>query len=733
MVIVPRKLSSWLLALFLASVLPRVAAQTFLIDSLQIVLKKLKPEAAGTLRDTTRVIILNRLSYEYGLNRDFSTAMKYARIAQNISEKLVKSTPNERTRTHLANSINAVANVYFLREDFNNALKQYKAEAQIRTQLRDKMATGWCFKQIGLMYNYQDNLSQSLEYFFKALKVIEETGDEARIANMYNSLGIAYNRQKNTSKAVEYYLKELTIGEKLKDKGIIATAHINIGAVYAGLGKYNEALKEFDLFLKGAEEEGDKYHIALGNLNLSDIYTRLGDYERALSTSDRAISLFEETGNKLESSEACLNKGNAYLQLAKARQKDKNNNLKQAGLYLNKALQAFTKAGQIEDMSDCYASLALLDSCLGNDKGALENFRKHVIFRDSLVNQENMAKSVRAEMNYEFDKKETVSNLEQEKKDALAREENDKQKAIRNLFIVAFGFMLLLALFAFRNYHQKRKVNQVISAQKKEVEEQKWIVEEKQKQIIDSINYAKRIQSSMLPNQSVLKKAFPCSFVYYQPKDIVSGDFYWFQALPSGEIIIVLADCTGHGVPGAFLSMVGTTLLNEIVCHKNIYDPAEIIKALNKGLTSTLATKRDETHSDGIDLSICKINTQTKELAFAGANQTLYIVENGKLEKIDAQVISIDGVFDLSGNDTITSIRQTLAPGSSVFMSTDGFADQTGETTGKKFMSSRFEDLLVELHAVEPGKQLSFLDDKFNSWKGTQKQVDDILVIGFKV
>ncbi|MCW3078261.1 MAG: serine/threonine protein kinase, partial [Bacteroidetes bacterium] len=267
-----------------------------------------------------------------------------------------------------------------------------------------------------------------------------------------------------------------------------------------------------------------------------------------------------------------------------------------------------------------------------------------------------------------------------------------------------------------------------------EVEKQKSIVEKNQKQIIDSINYAKRIQSSMLPNYSILKKAFSESFIFYKPKDIVSGDFYWFYTLPGkNETLVVIADCTGHGVPGAFLSMVGTTLLNEIVCHKNITDPAEIIKVLNTGLISTLATKKKETHSDGMDISICKINTETKTLHFAGANQILYLVNDGEVEKIESQVNSIDGVFDLSYSKNFTSIEKTLKPATTLYMSTDGYADQTGEQTGKKFLSSRFENLLTQIHMLPAEEQLKRIESSFTFWKGSQKQIDDILIIGITI
>ncbi|MBA3664338.1 MAG: tetratricopeptide repeat protein [Bacteroidetes bacterium] len=710
-------------------------AQAPVTDSLLRLLKKYNAQASdNSLRDTVRISLLNRLSGEYNYRRDFSTAMKYARIAQNISEKLTAGNKNIFLKKFLANSFHSVAEIYLHKEDFANALIQYKNELKIREGSTDKIALAECLNRIGYIYDSQNDLSKSMEYFFRALKEVEQTEHKTILAQIYNSLGNAYFRQKKNEKALEYYQKELAVGEKQKDRKIIATAYTNLGNAYSELGKYDLAVSMQAKCLKMAEEENNKEDIASSLLNIGDLYAIQGFYTKALETNTKALKLFEELGNKYSIALAYFNQGNIYLSLARTNAPEKKKNIREAGIYLHNSLNIYEKSGQIEGMTYCYEAMSSLDSINGDFKGAFENYKKNIKYHDSLLNQENTTNAVRVEMNYEFHKKEAASNLEQEKKDAIALQENAKQKSIRNLFVVAFGFMLLLALFIFRSYHQKKKVNSVISAQKIEVEKQKWIVEKNQKQIIDSINYAKRIQSSMLPNQAILKKAFNESFIFYKPKDIVSGDFYWFYSIPgTSESIIVLADCTGHGVPGAFLSMVGTTLLTEIVCHKHISDPAEIIKALNTGLTSTLISKEQETHTDGMDLSICKVDPVNKKLSFAGANQTLYLVNNGKVEKIESQVNSIDGAFDLEGYNDFRSIEKELQANTSIFITTDGYADQTSELTHKKYMSSRFEDLLLQIHPLNSDQQLSVIENTFNTWKGNQKQIDDILVIGLKI
>ncbi|MBI2723030.1 MAG: tetratricopeptide repeat protein [Bacteroidetes bacterium] len=711
-------------------------AQNRTIDSLHRILKTINSTVSKTtLNDTIRIKILHNLSKEYLNNKQFATAMKYARIAQLISEKIVARYQNNTAKFFLANSYKVIADNYRWKEDLPNALKQRKKELVIREQIENQVLVAQCLNSIGNIYNVQDNFALALESFFKALKAFEKTNDKKAITRTYNGIGIAYARQGNRLKALEYYNKGLKEGEKLKDRNAIETGLINIGTVYVDQGKFEEALKVFSQFLKMAEEDGNIAFIANGYLNIGNVYDVTGKYPKALEMFFNALKLHEEVGSKSDIALTHLNIGFVYVSLAKTIPANKNYNATQAKIYIIKALEHYEKSGQIDKLSYCYEALSLLNEYKKNYQESLSNFKTYVKYKDSILNQANTAKSVRAEMNYEFEKKETITNLQQEKKEVVARQENEKQKTIRNFFIIGFIFMLILAGVIFRSNHQKKQVNELITSQKKQVEEQKFLLEKNQKEIIDSINYAKRIQSSILSNNIILSTAFPQSFILYQPKDIVSGDFYWFYSLPgTSQTIIVVADCTGHGVPGAFLSMVGSTLLNDIVCHKNIFDPAEIIKALNAGLTTTLISKQQEdTNTDGMDISVCKIDSVSLILQFAGANQTLYLCSKNGLEKLNSQIYSLNGVFDLLGIGNFSSIQKQLLPNTSIFMATDGYADQMGEISGKKFLTSRFEKLLTEIHTLNSADQALSIENTFNTWKGKNKQIDDILVIGLKV
>lgn len=270
--------------------------------------------------------------------------------------------------------------------------------------------------------------------------------------------------------------------------------------------------------------------------------------------------------------------------------------------------------------------------------------------------------------------------------------------------------------------------------QEKQALAKKTQIDYKNTKLNDSIDYAKRIQNSILVAEHEIKKHIPELFILYKPKDIVSGDFYWFATLENnGEFIIVAADCTGHGVPGAFLSMIGSTLLNEIVNQKKINEPIKIIHELVKGVSSTLINKIDGTeHDDGMDISVCRINKELKKVSFAGANHNLFVVNNKELIKLDSQINSFNGIFGFKEGQIQVSQELILQKDTMVYLSTDGYFDQIGEKNRKKFQTSDFEKLLQEICILPIQEQKNILEVRFCEWKGSMEQTDDVLIIGFR-
>ncbi len=256
-------------------------------------------------------------------------------------------------------------------------------------------------------------------------------------------------------------------------------------------------------------------------------------------------------------------------------------------------------------------------------------------------------------------------------------------------------------------------------------------LEQHQLNMTDSINYAKRIQEAILPNEDQMRKVFKDSFFWNQPKDIVSGDFFWVQEIvPNKEFLIALADCTGHGVPGAMMSIVGHGILNEIVENEALKDPAEILRRLNKEVIKSLRQKSKNTTSDGMDISLAHINLETMEITYSGAFQTLYWM-NGKLNAFKGDRQPIGGVQH-DKNRTFTNHVFKVSKGDALYFTSDGFADQFGGPSNKKFRSSNLEDVIRQNHKYSMQAQSFIYQSIFKKWKGHNEQVDDVSVIGIR-
>ncbi|MBL0047388.1 MAG: SpoIIE family protein phosphatase [Bacteroidetes bacterium] len=268
--------------------------------------------------------------------------------------------------------------------------------------------------------------------------------------------------------------------------------------------------------------------------------------------------------------------------------------------------------------------------------------------------------------------------------------------------------------------------------QKEEIETKNEILEVLYKQVTDSIRYAKRIQEAILPPQSVLRIILPNSFILYKPKDIVSGDFYWVEQ-KNGKTLFSAVDCTGHGVPGAFMSIVAYNILKYVVNNNNESQPARILDALNIGVSETLHQSNSETQSkDGMDLALCSIDFKNKELQFAGAYNPLYLIRDGQLLEYKADKFPI-GYYTGSTAKPYKNNVIDLKSGDMVYVFSDGYVDQFGGPAGKKFMANRFRNLLLEIYQKPVEEQKKILDNQLIDWQGVHEQVDDILVMGIKI
>jgi len=481
--------------------------------------------------------------------------------------------------------------------------------------------------------------------------------------------------------------------------------------------------------LKMAVESGNQKHIAVLLGNIGNVYMDQGDYIEALKYDFKALKMEEALGNKNGIAIDLGNIGLLYTKIGK---------FKDAEQYQKRAYAINDSIGALDYLMQTEEHLSQLYDTMGRHKDALIHYKKAVALKDTLFSQENKKQLVRKEMNYEFDKKEAATKAGHDKEMAVAAAEKKKQQFI---LILVTCFLLLVFLFAgfvFRSLTITRKQKNIIEVQKNEVLQQKEIVEKQKEKIVDSITYAQRIQQSILMEESEIQNYLRECFIYFQPKDIVSGDFYWCSEI-DGKIIMAAVDCTGHGVPGAFMSMIGNTLLNQIVNENRITKPSEILRLLNLGVYEALHQKKEDALSeDGMDIALCCIDYKNNEIQFAGAQNPLYVISDGLIEVIKAEIHGI------GGGGMIAKIRDPVKKeftnhvipmkrDMSIYLFSDGYSDQFGGNERKKFGTQRFKELLLSIQHLNMQKQKELIAIAHEAWKGSTPQIDDILAIGIRI
>jgi serine phosphatase RsbU (regulator of sigma subunit) len=274
---------------------------------------------------------------------------------------------------------------------------------------------------------------------------------------------------------------------------------------------------------------------------------------------------------------------------------------------------------------------------------------------------------------------------------------------------------------------------QKILSSKNELESKSKELEIRNKDVTDSINYAKKIQYAVLPHEETIYRNIPLSFIYYKPKDIVSGDFFWFHEINKDESILVCADCTGHGVPGAFMTVISSSLLNQTVIDNKIYKPADILVELDRTINFTLKQQKESLGSvqDGADLSLVKVNKAAKEVVITSAKRPVVFIRNKELQEFKGSKFSLGGMR--TGEKKFEEIKLNYREDDVLYFYTDGYTDQFGGEKGKKYSSRRLREFLMSIHQLPMTEQKQKLDDEMMKWMSGFDQVDDILVIGIKL
>lgn len=441
----------------------------------------------------------------------------------------------------------------------------------------------------------------------------------------------------------------------------------------------------------------------------------IGDVEEGEDYADEAISL----SRSLEYEKGL---GLGYSALARTRQYKGDYDL--ALRYYAKALQFARLSDAKHQIMEIYKSYADIYAFLGQYKSAYLYQRSYAAIKDSIFNSENSLDLFDLRERYEEEKKQQEREFltkENEHQHAVDEAEHAKHLAMVWFAVTGLGLVLLFAIFIFNRFR-------VTNRQKCIIEDQKLIVEEKNREVTASIVYAKRIQEAILPPQTLIDKVLPNAFFMYRPKDIVSGDFYWVDE-QNERVYFAAVDCTGHGVPGALVSIIGHNGLTRAIHEFQLTQPGAILDKLNELVEVTLRQRETEVR-DGMDIALCCLNYKSNEIEFAGANNPLYLIRDGVLSlfKADKQPI---GKYD--GRKPFENHRFTFLEGDTFYIFSDGMADQFGGSMGKKFKYKAFRELLLNIQDLSMSEQMDQIDTAFTAWKGEFEQVDDVCIVGVRV
>ncbi len=660
--------------------------------------------------DTSKTNLLNKISTTY-LETDLEKSLDFAKRSLALSEKIG-------FKKGIANAYFLMGNICNYKAEHLEAANWFKRSLAIRKELSLMTDVGQTYSSIGYCYEDMGNFPEAKKNYLASLKIREQLKDKIGIAKCNANIGNVYYQNGNIPEALKFLLPALKVFEEFGDKRMIAALSHNVGTMYMYQNK-PEAMSFLQAALKINEEMGNRFWKTNNLGTMSELYRRQGNYAEAEKCLKTSLALLEESGQK----EGMVN---IYILMSNLLTSQKKYN--EASVQIHKALAIAEKSGSISRRQACYAKLGEIEQNLGNYKKSLEYFKTSIILRDSVFNKENIKKMTQQQMQYDFDKKETLAKEAQEKKDIIIQNEIQNQKNLRNAFIGGFILVLLAAsLFFF----QRNKINK----EKKRSDQLLHLVEEKHKEIKDSINYAERIQRSFIATNEILSENLNDHFVFFKPKDIVSGDFYWATKLVSSSgvenFILVTADSTGHGVPGAIMSLLNITSLESAI-KDGFTDPSEILNDTRKTIIERL--KKDgsaEGGKDGMDASLISFDLKNNKFTYSAANNPVWVVRENKIIELDPDKMPI-GKHD-KDHVSFTQREFILQKNDVVYALTDGMPDQFGGPKGKKFMYKQLKELLIAISTESMEIQKQKLTNALNDWKGNLEQVDDICVIGIKI
>jgi serine phosphatase RsbU (regulator of sigma subunit) len=712
------------LILFLGSgeIFPPLSAQTNEADSL-------KRAIIQETDEKTKVDALNRLCWIM-LTHSPEEALQAGEKALELAQK-IKYPAGE------SDALNKIGIYYKQTGNYSKALDYYTRSADVSNKAGDTSGTNMCLNNMANVYKAMGEYPKALSILIQLEKSYAASYDTAGMADVILNMALLYEDLNYKEKCLELYERSLLFSHKINDDERTSRALLNLGNLLTegneqekmkGIGYYMQCLQ---IDRRNHNRHGESKCLT----NIGATYHDMGELNKAKGYYMQSLKIKQEINDRKGIAILYENLGHIYLA-----QKE----MSQAKNCFDSCYIIAKELGDAFIMKIAYQNQASFHSQAGDFKTAYQFMDTLYNFNDSLFNAEMQSEITQMKTQFEAEKKDNEIKLLQKDND-LHQTELRRKRILVNSLIGIGALMLALAIFIYTGYRNKKRANTLLRKQQKEISQQKdqieqqrdalsashVIIEQRNRNITDSIRYALRIQQAMLPSPQFLQHILPASFVLYLPKDIVSGDFYRVIDIKD-TVVFTAVDCTGHGVPGAFMSLVANELFNHAVIEKGITSPDEICNSLSRQIKEKFRSENEQDNvKDGMDLTICCWKKNTNQLEFAGVHNPVYLVRNNNILEFKGDKHPIGEPF----NDDFPSYSKhslDIIPGDTVYLFSDGIIDQFGGPNRKKFLSKRFRELLLEIQQYNMNEQPDLLHSAFTEWRGKVEQYDDVLVMGLR-
>lgn len=595
------------------------------------------------------------------------------------------------------------------------AIAHQEKSYEISEKLNYKKGMQLALNNIGVAYTNNELLNKGLSYYLRSLKIMEEMQNFSTAASLYFNCALIYRRIGDLKKSSEFLFRAAEIARSKNDSDMIVVINSNLCANYRNR-KMMDSARYFNSraleFLSPLASTNSKYTYYL---NEALLYSFAGDHRKALDLFLKSIPYAVVSSDEITLN---INVAEEYNKLGNS----------------TKALEYFGKAYNLSEKLKMYNNLAYTSYAIASIYRKLKdypNFTKmidlHIGFKDSSEKYIRIQQIRQQQLEFDYERKLVADSIRFEQKEQIKNAELEaaaakltKERYFRVTLITLLVAIILFSLFIYTRFR-------LTNRQKKIIEQQKQIVELKNHEIMDSINYAKRLQTAILPQLNDIKKSLNLDILYL-PKDVIGGDFYFFEK--NGDyLFFAICDCTGHGIPGAMMSVVCHTALQKSIKEFDLSEPGNILEKTREIVIASLNAMHQNI-KDGMDCSLLVINTKTNELKWAGANNHLWLLQQNEIEEIKADK---QPVAYYENSKSFTSNPVKAEKGSLLYLFTDGYGDQFGGPRGKKFKNKSLKEFIITIRHLPVEEQVVSLKNHFHSWRGDLDQVDDVAIAAIKL